>query len=109
MAESQAEETTTKKYTVDKSLTKVGDDRRSATIVIATDDKEHREAMENLQTDMEVGRAAVAAAVDLGVPDPRIASGPTVVPVDKEGQFLTKRSQQLGGYRAIYEIKSRLV
>jgi hypothetical protein len=95
--------------TVDDKLTTVSENRRKATIYLRSDLKDHRMARDELSS-MDASNKAVAAAVDLKIPDPRINAGPAIVPLQKNGELMTDtEKQQLGGYCSIYEIDARLI
>ena len=92
-----------------EKLTKISDDRRKATIYLRSDLKDHALAREELIS-MDAANKAVASAVDLKVPDPRIADGPAVIPLDPKGELMTNtETQKLGGYVSVFEIHARLI
>ena len=96
--------------TIDEKLSKIADDHRGAEVFVMTDDQKFTDQHENLRS-MDVARAAVAFASSKGVADPRISNGPTIVPIDADGQPLVTSSQKtkVSGYRAVFDIKSRLI
>jgi hypothetical protein len=95
--------------TLDAKLTKVSDNRRRATIYLRSDLKDHQMAREELSS-MGAATKAVAEAVDLKIPDPRINAGPSVVPLQANGELMTDtETQKLGGYVSIFEVDARLI
>jgi hypothetical protein len=95
--------------TVDEKLTKLADNRRKATIFLRSDNKDLQLAREEL-IGMDAANKAVAAAVDLKVPDPRIALGPSVISLDPKGNPMTDlETQKLGSFCSVFEIEARLI